>query len=833
MRPVRRVARRVAAFAAGFALVVAPACGQGPDAAGGAGGAARVRALIDVGRYEQAEAAARPAAATSPEMGALLGHVLRLRGRRSEAERVLRAAARARGAAGVVAAVELGLVLEGRGEVAAARSQYERAIAAYNAGPLGAAELTAVGTAARRLGARDPALFKDALRAYDEAVAADPEALEPRLRAGDLFLEKYNSADARDEFRAVLVRDPANARARLGIARVLDFDGAAGAADSARAALETNPNLVPAHVLLARLALGGGEADGARHEAERALAVDSTSLPALAVLAAAAYLAGDDAAFGAVERRALALDPRCADFYADVAEMALQGYRYAGAVALARRGLALDSTSARARGIVGINELRLGHVAAARASLEAAFRRDPYNVWYKNTLDLLDTFEKYRTVNTEHFELVLRGDEADLLAPYVGALAEEAYDSLAARYGYRPPPGVRVEVFPRHADFSVRTAGLVGLGALGVTFGRVVAMDSPSARDRGDFNWGSTLWHEIAHVFHLGLTGQRVPRWLTEGLAVREERRARPGWGHPPDPSFLQALKEGRILPVSRLGDGFVRPSYPGQVVHSYYEASLVVQRIEDEHGFDAILAMLHSFAKGDSQADVFHDVLGTDPAAFDRDFDAFLRRRFATPLASLGRDDGFEAELRTGARLLQQGRLDDAATHLRRAKTIFPAYAGPGNAYALLARVALQRGDTAAAARELARLDSLDERDYFARTQLASLRQAMGDDAGAAAALREAIFISPFDPALHERLAALDAANGDHRGAVRERRAVVALAPVDRAEALYQLALALLQAGDAAAARREVLHALEVAPNFQKAQALLLRLHAGDGGAP
>jgi Tfp pilus assembly protein PilF len=47
----------------------------------------------------------------------------------------------------------------------------------------------------------------------------------------------------------------------------------------------------------------------------------------------------------------------------------------------------------------------------------------------------------------------------------------------------------------------------------------------------------------------------------------------------------------------------------------------------------------------------------------------------------------------------------------------------------------------------------------------------------------------------------------------------------VDRAEALYQLALAYHEAGDSVGARREVLHALEEAPNFEKAQTLLLSL--------
>ena len=65
---------------------------------------------------------------------------------------------------------------------------------------------------------------------------------------------------------------------------------------------------------------------------------------------------------------------------------------------------------------------------------------------------------------------------------------------------------VQVEVYPDHEDFAVRTLGMPGLGALGVTFGNVVAMDSPSGRKPGDFHWASTLRHEMSHVFVLAAT---------------------------------------------------------------------------------------------------------------------------------------------------------------------------------------------------------------------------------------------------------------------------------------------------------------------------------------
>ena len=95
------------------------------------------------------------------------------------------------------------------------------------------------------------------------------------------------------------------------------------------------------------------------------------------------------------------------------------------------------------------------------------------------------------------------------------------------------PGPVQVEVYPDHEDFAVRTMGMPGLGALGVTFGEVVAMDSPSGRPPGEFNWASTLWHEMSHVFILTATNIRVPRWFTEGLAVHEETEVVPGVGRP------------------------------------------------------------------------------------------------------------------------------------------------------------------------------------------------------------------------------------------------------------------------------------------------------------
>ena len=78
--------------------------------------------------------------------------------------------------------------------------------------------MTAVGIACRYLGLDNPDLFKDALKAFDRAITLDATNVDAKIAVGDLFLEKYNSADAQAAFEEVLgdgpVRTARAARAR-------------------------------------------------------------------------------------------------------------------------------------------------------------------------------------------------------------------------------------------------------------------------------------------------------------------------------------------------------------------------------------------------------------------------------------------------------------------------------------------------------------------------------------------------------------------------------------------------------------------------------------------
>ncbi len=812
------------------------------------------KALLETGAHAEAEEVVRTFLIRVPRSADarnILGDVLVVRGRRADAEAAYLKAISGRAADTLAAQASLGILLYDRGLRAEGTLRFERLVIAYNTGlARTASDLIAVGRACRYLGASNPDAFKDALKAFDEAAAQD-ETHEARIRIGDLFLEKFNGTEARNAFDIVLRANPHHPQALLGLARARDFDGERGVPDLLDAALETNPNLTEARAYRSGLLLALEDFPKARAEAEKALEVNPSSPAALAALAAAQYLAGDAPAFEETRKRGQALFPKSAELLVTVAEAAVRNRLYREAANLASEALALEPQSWAALSSLGQNQLRLGDVEGARRNLEKSFALDPFNVWVKNTLDLLDTFSNYTTIETGPFRLFLDKKEAGVLAPPMTALANEAMRDLSARYGYTSREPIRIEAYPSHADFSVRTVGLAGLGALGVCFGSVVAIDSPQARERGAFNWGSTLWHELAHVVTLGVSSSRVPRWLTEGISVHEERRARPGWGDDLSLEFLLAYKLGEMLPLRDLNNGFIRPKHPGQVSLSYYQASLVAEHIEARHGIAGLRNLLRAYATGASTESAFQTALGRSVDQVDVEFQAALKERLARPAALMraqtppasGRPPQPESRASLEARIAEDdrdfiahallGRLNhresrpnDALRHLERAASLWPESSGEESPYFPIAQIKQIRGDVDGAIEALISLVARNENHDEARTQLATLLEGKGRLEEALRVAESSVFIYPFDPKLHERRASL-ASKLRRPGTVREaRRALIELDPVDKAEAYYQLALAELDAGDRTAARRAILRSLEIAPRFGRAQELLLKIH-------
>ncbi len=796
----------------------------------------QVAALAERGHVAEAEAMARAGGAS---LSVALGDILVLSGRLAEAELLYAVAVRDHLPSYRSAEASLAELAARHGRLAEANT---RAIALTRAFEQGTRWSAPDQVAAARgyvvLGLTDPQAAHAALTVFDAAAALDSSNIDARVLAANLLLDKYNGPDAVETFKSALTIAPNNPRALLGLAMVQAFEGNPAAAPGAQRALAQNPSLVGAHLLLARFNLEAEAYDSAAAGARRALAIDSSAMQGWGILGSVSWLVGDSAGYRSARVHAERINPQPAEFFSAIAEAAARQRRYDDAVRFGRLAVAADSTSAPGLTVLGNNELRTGAMDSGRSHIDRAFAIDPFNLWNKNTLDLLDQLKQYVTVATPRFQIVVPKDEADYYRIYLGPLLEQAYDQFAARYEYRPAAPIRIEMFRNHADFSVRGIGLAGLGALGVSFGRVLALDGPAARPAGEFNYGSTAWHELAHTFTLGLSDHRVPRWLSEGLSVLEERRAGRGWGANATVDFLASYKGGRLLPVSRINDGFVRPAFPEQVTMSYYQASLICEMIEAERGPTAIRDMLRGYAEGLDTRAVFAKVLQTTPAAFDQRFDGWFRKRFAVALENIDAWDGtgplggtYLAAVADGVVLLKAAHFDSARVVLARAQQLFPGDGSTDGAAWYLAQVAYAQGDFATEATELAQVTSHDETAMEANAKESEAREREGDLPGAMAALDRLLWIAPYNDSTHLHLADLAERAGDWARVVRERRGILALNPTDRLEARYQLARALAKAGHREEARREVLQVLEAAPGFEKAQTLLLELRGSGGG--
>ncbi|HEY9231784.1 MAG TPA: tetratricopeptide repeat protein, partial [Blastocatellia bacterium] len=522
--------------------------------------------LVETGDYLQAESKAKEYLNARPADAAVraaLGEVRYQTGRYSEAVAEFERAARdGRGAQRLRAVLGQSRALLVQGKTEEAQATAQQLVRYYNdSAPRSAEELTLIAEGLVLL-----EKYKDANELFQDARQADPNYAEAFIAQGELLNEKYNYGDALSLFEDALKLNPNAPRALVGLAECKQNGVVSSSRDksSVRIASETppaviahaiavNPSFADAHAMDAGLALESEDFDAATKAVDRALAANPNSLKAVAVRAAIFYLTDKKEALEAETKRALAINPKAGEFFDTLAHFAVNNRRYNEAVEFDRRAVELSPHLWGAHTQLGIQLLRVGKITEGRAELERTFAGDPFNLWAKNTLDLLDSMKDFNDTVRGPFLVKTASKETGALAQYASDLLEEAHKKLTAKYRFTPRPPIAVEVFDSHDDFAVRSLGLPGLGALGVCFGQVIAMDSPSARDIGEFNWGSTLWHEFTHVITLESTDHRIPRWFSEGLSVYEERRARPGWGDNWSPERLKAFAEGRFVPINDL----------------------------------------------------------------------------------------------------------------------------------------------------------------------------------------------------------------------------------------------------------------------------------------
>jgi tetratricopeptide (TPR) repeat protein len=444
--------------------------------------------------------------------------------------------------------------------------------------------------------------------------------------------------------------------------------------------------------------------------------------------------------------------------------------------------------------------------------------------------------------------------EADLYGDRAVELLKRARKTLREKYDVKLDGPIVIEIFPKQKDFAVRTFGMPGAsGFLGVCFGRVITANSPASQGERPANWEAVLWHEFCHVVTLHKTRNKMPRWLSEGISVYEERQADSAWGQSMDPQYRELILTGKLTPVSQLSSAFLAPKSPLHLQFAYFESSLVVEYLIQRFGMDSLRSLLNDLGEGMdiNQALIVH----TEPLnRLDADFAKFARER-ADALAptatwdepNLPPDANSETlaawvkkhpnsipGLKQLARQLVLERKYrpalDTAKHLRE---IFPADIGLENAYGFMALAHRGLSDVDA---ELAALEELASRDTDAsdaHLRLMEIGEAKQDWEAVARNANRMLAVNPLVVAPHRFLARAAEKLGRRDEAIRAYQALLKFDTTDIAETHFRLASLLRDDGKPAAARRQTLMALEEAPRYLAAHKLLLELPPGEPASP
>jgi tetratricopeptide (TPR) repeat protein len=797
--------------------------------------------------------------ANFPLLSTQLAEVKRSVGQSVEALVILAAIIDGLGDPPVRTLVQYGSLLKFTGNKSLAYQFLDQAVQRYNNGLVFSSEDVAMVALASWLMDN----FHDANSLFNEATRANPNNLEAHVLWGDLFLEKYNASDAERSYQEALDINSRYTGALVGIARVIGDERAL------QRALAINPNSIDAMETYGQLLLVNGREEEAEDYFTKVLALNPESLKTLSVLAAQAALEERTDDFATYRDRVYSFSPDNPQFLGDIADTFGNNYLFTEATQYARAAIAADPEYWQGYTLLGSNLIRLGEEEEGKANLEIGYENDPFNVMTSNMLKVFDTLETYATLESEHFKVHMSQNDADILWPYLEPLLEEGWDTLTTKYNFEPEGPILIEVFDKSEDFAVRSVGLPDIGPLvGICFGKVVTLISP---DTLSANWQEIVWHEFMHVITLQMTANRMPRWLSEGISVWEEREGRPYWGRRQGLDLVRAAGQDKLLHIAELNSGFSGARNNADLGFAYFQSYLVVDFIAEEYGFEKLVDLVYQYGLIKEDSERFSEVFDASLDQFDSSFRAWIDRRVEeinvyvhtedVPDEGEGHGHGvkenssailaelynnaslkqhmrarieenprdFQAHLQLGIVLFKEEAFGEAKLSLEEAHNLLPSYTGYPSPALVMSQIYEAEDNQEAQLEWLAILLENLQHDYDSAIILAAAALEQEDYQEAEYYIDRAIQVDPYRIDVHQLKARYAESIEDSALAVTEYEVLAKLDFNDPVESKTDLAEAYLRNGQLDEARQNVLSALEIAPSYRRAQEVLLQ--SLDGG--
>ena len=676
---------------------------------------------------------------------------------------------------------------------------------------------------------------------YDRVRLNDPEHLGTLLATAELAIQKGDFQVAAQTLEIAQRVDDADPR--VGYLQSLAWETAdpAKATEALQRSLRCNPSFVPSLLRLVDNAIDAERFDDAETLITQVLKINVHDWSAWAYLAVISHLQGQ------YEReqlmRAAALSPWTSNPAVDhlIGKKLSDNYRFEEGAAYQRQSLAMDTASEPAKFQLAQDLLRLGEDAIGWQIASDVAKEDPYNVVAHNLVTLSDRLKEFTVLRADGLQVRMSMSEAEIYGDRVLDLLTTAKQTLCDKYDVVPRAPIIVEIYPEQKDFAIRTFGLPGgAGYLGVCFGRVITANSPASQGPRPSNWEAVLWHEFCHAVTLEKSNNRMPRWLSEGISVYEERNRDPSWGQAITPTFRSMLLED-LTPVSRLSGSFLRPPSPMHLQFAYYHSSLVVQFLVDRFGINALKSLLVELGNGLSINDAITKTM-RPIETIDVEFAAYAQ----TVAGGFAPDANWEREpkdesaetvwtlIRDAGEAMTAKQWDDAKRPLTRLVELGVVYPERDGPLEQLAIVYAKLGDNDA---ELATLKKVDEISSDALAVVEKLIDHARDTDDWDAMLGYAkkwVAIQPLLPLGYDKIADAATRLGKHDEAASALRSMAKLPNIDPAAIDLRTAEANFELGKFDDAKRSVLRAIEVAPRYRDAHRLLIKIvNAKDKSAP
>jgi tetratricopeptide (TPR) repeat protein len=348
-------------------------------------------------------------------------------------------------------------------------------------------------------------------------------------------------------------------------------------------------------------------------------------------------------------------------------------------------------------------------------------------------------------------------------------------------------------------------------------------------------------------VVTLQMTKNKMPRWLSEGISVYEERLADPCWGMRIDPRYREMILGEDLVPVGKLSGAFLAPKSPRHMQFAYLQSSLVVEFIIGRFGIERVRDILADLRDGTeintalARHTVPLETLETEFAAYARERAEQLAPQLnwerpepelllpgaAEKLAEWEKEhpDNYWLLRNSAQRLVEQQKWTEAKVPLQRLVELYPEQKGGETPYRPLVAAFRALNDTAGELEVLKKWVEVDDEAADAYLRLMELAAAEKDWATVARNSERYLAVNPLVPPPYRYLAQAAAASGDDSTAVVAWRTLIQLDVPERADGHFQLAGLLHKRGDTAEARRHALMALEETPRYRAALRLLLEL--------